>query len=95
MMRHAFRMRIVKLLLFFYLFSSYHGAVHIHKDTLASHDDCKVCIVVKNLHSGDVPAAFVEPFVAWDTVLVVSLWHDAVVAPFDKGFDAHAPPRFS
>ena len=94
-MKHALKMRIAKLLLFFYLLSSYLSAAHIHKDTLASHDDCKVCIVVKNLHSGDAPATFAQPLVAWDTVVVVSLWHDTVVAAPKKGFDAHAPPRFS
>ena len=94
-MKHALRMRIVKLLLFFYLFSSYLGAAHIHKDTLTSHDDCKVCIVVKNLHSGDAPATFAQPLIAWDTVLVVFLRHEAAAVLHDKGFDAHAPPRFS
>jgi len=36
-MKNAFKTCIVKLLLFFYLFSSYLGATHIHKDALASH----------------------------------------------------------
>ncbi len=94
-MKHALRVRIVKLLLFFYLFSSYLGATHIHQDALTSHDSCKVCIVVKNLHSSDTPAVSILSLVVWDAVPVVFLWHDAAALLPNKGFDALAPPRFS
>ena len=45
-MRYA-KQYTIRFLLFFYLFSSYLGAAHIHHDALASHDDCKVCVVAK------------------------------------------------
>ena len=53
-----FKRRLIHMLLAFYLFSSYLGDTHIHDEGYASHDSCKVCIVVKNLHSGDAPATF-------------------------------------
>ncbi len=57
-MLRYFKKRLRHFLLFFYVTSAYLGATHIHHEALASHDDCKVCIVVKNLHSGDTPVPF-------------------------------------
>lgn len=51
---HINQKRFVRILLFFYLFSSFISASHIHHDADISHDNCSVCIVVKNLHSGDI-----------------------------------------
>ena len=83
---------IVRLLLFFYLSSSYLSATHIHNDAIETHSDCKVCIVVKNLHSGDFPNTQQNN---------VACTYDYEPILFDiqkgtqnilKGFNANAPP---
>jgi len=56
---------------------------------------CKVCIVVKNLHSGDAPAVSILPAIEWHSLLIAVYRHDAVTPLLHKGFDAHAPPYFS
>jgi hypothetical protein len=44
------------LLLFIYIFASYLGATHIHHDSEQNyHDDCQVCLLNNNLHSGVIP----------------------------------------
>lgn len=85
---------IVRLLLFFYLGASTLSATHIHHDGI-SHTDCKVCPIVKNLHSADAPSVAIT--------LVIPLYHDRQVSiaqsVFDytniKGFYAQAPPHLS
>jgi len=52
--------KLLHLLILFYLSSSYLGAAHIHHDALAPHDDCKVCMVLKNI-IGDVPPTTAIP----------------------------------
>ena len=93
-MKHALKRRIAKLLLLLYLFSSYLGATHIHKEAVASHTDCKVCVVVKNLHNGDTPASSTLPEVMWQPLQRVWLHGDAVTSLPNKGYNAHAPPAF-
>ena len=70
------------------------SATHIHKTALLQHEDCKICIVVKNLNGNDVIISDVE----------LSLFHDYQYIVFRqqiverqvvKGFDANAPPFFS
>jgi len=85
----------VRMLLFLYLFSSFVSATHIHHDALESHVDCKVCLVVKNLHSADVPSSytFENKLPYYLTVLVFqNTCYDSQVI---KGYNAHAPPSFS
>jgi len=44
------------LLLFIYIFAAYLGATHIHHDSEQNyHDDCQVCVLNSDLHSGTVP----------------------------------------
>jgi hypothetical protein len=52
----SMKLIIVRVVLFFYLSSSYLSATHIHKNSLEHNSDCKICIVVKKLNSGDAPA---------------------------------------
>ncbi len=89
------RQRFVRFLLFFYLFSSYLGATHIHHDALASHHDCKVCIVVKNLHNGDTPDPVTLPDIDNTRYQTITLHRSLFAYRSLKGFDAHAPPLFS
>ena len=83
---------VIRLLLFFYLSSSYLSATHIHNDALETHSNCKVCIVAKNLNSGDFPNS------QFDT-LTYTYYYEPII--FDikkttksilKGFNANAPP---
>ena len=85
----------VRILLFFYLFSSFVSATHIHHDALKSPVDCKVCIVVKNLHSTDVPSSytFESELPYYLTILTLqNIYYDLQVI---KGYNTHAPPHFS
>jgi len=82
------------VILFFYLFSAYVGATHIHHDVLVSHDDCKVCVVAKNLHGNDVTVA-APLLAAIDLSFEPASLPSAIITILTlKGFDAHAPPVF-
>ncbi len=85
---------LIRFLLLFYLSSSFLSATHIHKDHLV-HDDCKVCIVVKNLHSGDVPSFEMLDFVVLLPEQIVLTPKHLDTTAIDKGFFSHAPPFFS
>jgi len=85
----------VRMLLFFYLFSSFISASHIHHDTGTSHDNCSVCIVVKNLHSGDItpPLTLDNIIYAYSTV---TPWVEHYTLYTNlKYTHAQAPPLFS
>lgn len=86
---------IVLFVLFFHLFSSYHAATHIHHDMLTSHDDCKVCIVVKNLHSADTPSTFVFEPICYRPLLTASISPKTHTYVHSKYIYSHAPPLFS
>ena len=90
-MKRMFRHRIY-VILFFYLFSAFVTASHIHQDMSVAHDDCKVCVVSKNFNGGDAPQALSLPVADLPRVAVehtpVLAYHTCV----QKGFDAHAPP---
>jgi len=86
-----YRMHIV---LFFYLFSTYASATHIHNDTFISHDDCKVCVVAKNLHGKDVDISAPLLRTIDFSFELTSIPSKIITIPTLKGFDAHAPPVF-
>ena len=90
-----YQLRIIQVLLFFYLLSSYAGATHIHHDGLAVHHDCAVCIVVKNLHSSDTPDPVALPAIETIRYQKIALYRSLYVYKPIKGFNAHAPPLFS
>lgn len=93
-MKHI-KNRITRLMLFFYLISSYMGATHIHHKDFTVHSDCKVCIVVKNLHGNDI----VDDNFLLDEVRnnfeFQTLVNDILYATVIKGFNSQAPPLFS
>jgi hypothetical protein len=83
---------IVRLLLFFYLSSSYLSATHIHNNAIETHSDCKVCIVVKNLHSGDFPNTQLDNLTcAYDYEPIIFEIQKSTKNIL-KGFNANAPP---
>jgi len=85
----------IRILLFFYLFSSFLSATHIHHDALESHADCKVCIVVKDMHSADIPS-FHTFSIELPCYLTISKPKNTYyVSQITKGYNAHAPPLFS
>ncbi len=70
------------------------SAIHIHKDAQV-HDDCKVCIVHKNLNSADVPTTSTLNLTCdyyYETILFHTRIHSKSIL---KGFNANAPPIFS
>jgi len=85
----------VRILLFLYFFSSFVSATHIHHDALESHTDCKVCLVVKNLHSADVPSSYTFESAFPYCLTVLALQNTYYVSQIIKGYNAHAPPFFS
>jgi len=87
---------IVRLLLFFYLTSSYLSATHIHKDGLEHHPDCKICIITKNLHTGDTPNLDIGCLTCdCNYEMIVSFKNPLITITIFKGFNANAPPYFS
>jgi len=85
---------IIRLLLFFYLTSSYLSATHIHKNIAQQHSDCKVCIVVKNLHAPDIPNS--DIYCISDNFYEKIEFHQLLVTTISlKGFNSHAPPILS
>jgi len=87
--------KFIHFLLFFYLFSAYLGATHVHCDEHTSQDDCKVCLVVKNLHSADVPTGNILSILAESTTEDIFFIQNIPFSTRHKGFDANAPPLFS
>ena len=83
---------VVRLLLFFYLSSSYLSATHIHNDALETHSDCKVCIVVKNLHSGDFPNTQLINLTCAYNYEPIVFETQKTTRDILKGFNANAPP---
>jgi len=91
----SFNNLIVRILFFFYLSSSYLSATHIHKDGLTQQSDCKVCLIVKNLNSADVPSdalALLPCDFCYEPILLEQ--HQNTVKLL-KGFNANAPPKLS
>lgn len=86
---------IVRLLLFFYLTSSYLSATHIHNDALEHHADCKVCIVVKNLHGNNIPNLDLECLICDYYNEIISFETPLINITILKGFNANAPPYLS
>ena len=84
----------IRLLLFFYLISTYLGATHIHHDALES-VDCKVHLLIKNLNSADTPNDSLEFFECSNCFESINFYLNEFIQPITKGFDAHAPPLFS
>jgi len=85
---------IIRFLLFFYLTSSYLSATHIHKDITQQHSDCKVCIVVKNLHAPDIPHSDIY-CISYNFYEKIIFYQCLVTTILLKGFNSHAPPIFS
>jgi hypothetical protein len=85
----------IRLLLFFYLSSTYLSATHIHHDALKSLDDCKVHLIVKNLNSADTPHNSFELISCINCFEEIYFNTHQFVQPITKGFDAQAPPHFS
>jgi len=86
---------IIRFLLFFYLTSSYLSATHIHKDITQQHSDCKVCIVVKNLHSPDIPNTDISCIDCYNFYEKIAFHQQVVTTIPLKGFNSNAPPTLS
>ncbi|RUM76526.1 MAG: hypothetical protein DSZ11_00455 [Sulfurovum sp.] len=93
-MKHIQR-SIIRLLLLFYLSSSYLSATHIHHETTLTNPDCKVCIMVKNINSGDTPSfEILTPLIVVEAIVGVRKTQP-IIATTQKGYFSHAPPLFS
>jgi len=93
-MKHL-QKNIIRLLLLFYLTSSYLSATHIHHETTLSDVDCKVCIMVKNINSGDTPSFdILTPLIVVQEMIGVRRTQQNITTT-SKGYFSHAPPLFS
>ena len=83
---------ITRILVLFYLLSTFASATHIHQDFTESYTDCKVCVVSDSMHGG----AVAEPLamaVLPHTIVSLDFLALSYVSPISKGYDAHAPPH--
>ena len=84
---------VIRFLLLFYLSSSFLSAIHLHEEHAHEHDtDCKVCIIVKNLNSGDVPSFETLDFIVLLPERIVLRPKQVHLTVINKGFFSHAPP---
>ncbi len=86
---------IVRLLIFFYLTSSYLSATHIHHEVLTKHSECKVCIIVKNLHGADIPYIYHICLNCVNYYKPIIFKQKSIYLIQLKGFHSNAPPYFS
>ncbi len=86
---------LIRFLLLFYISSSFLSATHVHEEDAHAHDDCEVCIVVKNLNSGDVLSFEILDFMLVLPERIVLTAEQVGSTVIDKGFFSHAPPLFS
>jgi len=85
----------VRILLFFYLFSAFVSASHIHHND-TEHEDCDVCIVVKNLHSADSTPSFTLDKIVTNYSTVIALVEQHYTQYNNlKHNHSQAPPLFS
>jgi len=83
---------IVRLLLFFYLSSSYLSATHTHKDTIETNSHCKICIIVKNINSGDLPNTQIDNLTYAYSYEPIIFKIQKTTKTILKGFHSNAPP---
>jgi len=93
---HSKQKHFVRILLFFYLFSAFVSASHIHHDDTAHDEGCDVCIVVKNLHSGDITPSFTLDKIVTNYSTVIALVEQHYTQYTNlKYIHSQAPPLFS
>jgi hypothetical protein len=85
---------ILRCLLFFYLSSSYLSAIHIHNDALEPHNDCKVCLISKNLIDGNNQTPQFNTLPCNYCYEPIKFQREKSIKNISKGFDSNAPPLF-
>ena len=85
---------LIRVLLFFYLFSASLSATHIHHDMTQAHDDCKVCIITKNLHSTDAPASYHFEAAYFSPIPIRTCIAQTYSYSYNKYTSSQAPPHF-
>jgi len=90
-----YRLRIIRILLIFYLFGSFASAIHIHKDATEVHTDCKVCHLSNAMHGGDVLTETLQIVILPRYILPLALVEQKHIHPLIKAYNAQAPPSFS
>ena len=85
---------LIKLIVIFYVTSSFLSATHFHADGL-EHNDCKVCIVHKNLNIGDAPEVQLISLDCCPHSLVIYTQAKPYTFILLKGFNSNAPPHIS
>jgi len=86
---------IIRFILFIYLTSSYLSATHTDSQALSEHGDCKVCIIIKNLHSGDAPTLEINYLNYQCYYQLIYFKNIEIINIVKKGFNSNAPPLIS
>jgi hypothetical protein len=86
---------IIHIILFIYLTSSYLSAIHTDHQALEEHGDCKVCIIIKNLHNSDTPNLHIDDFIYNCYYQAIYFEDILLIDRVEKGFNSNAPPPFS
>ena len=92
---HSKQKHFVRILLFFYLFSAFVSASHVHHDDTAHDEGCDVCIVVKNLHSADSTPLFALDKIATNYTVIALVEQHYTQYTNLKYNHSQAPPLFS
>jgi len=86
---------IVRIVLFLYLTSSYLSATHTDNQALEEHGDCKVCIIINNLHSANIPILEFNNIVYNHYYQLIYFNKIDILNLQVKGFYSNAPPSLS
>ena len=86
---------IMRMLILFYLLSSFLSATHIHYDNDAVNDECQICIVVNNFNSADIPETHTLASITFTIRAIVNDEIHIFSTTIYRGFYSQAPPLFS
>ena len=86
---------MIRFILLFYLSSSFLSAMHVHHDISTPHDNCKICLIVKNLSSGDIPTFDSLEFTGFTYGHLIVKKQSSILKTILKGFFSNAPPLFT
>jgi len=85
---------LLSTLLFLFLSSSYVSATHMHSTDSHHQDNCDICVIINNFHSGDISLlSFVIDAIEYNYECI-QLNESFYIYQIFKGFNSTAPPSF-
>jgi len=87
---------VLKILLLFYLASTFIGATHIHNQKKKHLDGCQICVIVKAFTDADLPKnGSIDIGCTLCNYLIIPLYSISLKVVNLKGYFSHAPPLLS